>query len=118
LLSLNYIGHVSTCCHISTLTNNSGPDYHLLLRKSFLERLDETYRVGKCDDYVWLCRLFVVFALGELYSQGASKSMSGHSVPGTGYFIKAMSLFEDLYDEPTIDYIETLLVIVSKPLIP
>jgi hypothetical protein len=28
-----------------------------------------------------------------------------------------MSLFEDLYEEPTIDYIETLLVIVSKTFI-
>lgn len=32
--------------------------------------------------------------------------------------MQAMSLFEDLYDEPTIDYIETLLVIVSKAFIP
>jgi hypothetical protein len=31
--------------------------------------------------------------------------------------MQAMSLFEDLYEEPTIDYIETLLVIVSKPFI-
>ena len=59
-----------------------------------------------------------MFALGELYSQGASKTKSGHSVPGTAYFIKAMNLFEDLYEEPTIDYIETLLVIVSKSFIP
>lgn len=83
-----------------------------------MERLDETYRVGRCDDYVWLCRLFVVFALGELYSQSPSKTGSSHSVPGTAYFMQAMSLFEDLYDEPTIDYIETLLVIVSKTFIP
>lgn len=73
--------------------------------------------MGKCNDNVWLCRLYAVFALGELYSQGASASKSGR-VPGTGYFMKAMDLFEDLYEEPTIEYIETLLVIVSSSLTP
>lgn len=77
-------------------------------------KLDKTYREGRCDDHVWLCRLFVVFALGELYSQGASDTKGGRSVPGTSYFMKAMELFEDLYEEPTIEYIETLLVIVSS----
>jgi proline utilization trans-activator len=71
--------------------------------------------VGKCDDNVWLCRLYVVFALGELYRQGASASKNG-CVPGTAYFMKAMDLFEDLYEEPTIEYIETLLAIVSSSL--
>ena len=32
--------------------------------------------------------------------------------------MKAMDLFEDLYEEPTIEYIETLLVIVSSSLTP
>jgi proline utilization trans-activator len=82
-----------------------------------LDRLDQTYRLQTYDDPVWLCRLFVVFALGELYSQRASKPNSGREVPGITYFLKAMALFQDLYEEPTISYIETLLVIVSNSLI-
>jgi hypothetical protein len=67
------------------------------------------------DDPIWLCRLFVIFALGELYSpQAANKNVRG--VPGTAFFLKAMAMFQDLHEEPTIPYIETLLLIVSIPL--
>jgi proline utilization trans-activator len=82
-----------------------------------LDRLDLTYKLSIDDDHVWLCRLFAVFALGELYSQDAKSDVEGE-IPGTGYFRTAMSLFQDLYEEPTISYIETLLVIVSNSSIP
>ena len=56
--------------------------------------------------------MFVVFALGELYRQHAPKH--GESVPGCTYFESALELFEDLYEEPTIEYIETILLIVGS----
>lgn len=69
------------------------------------------------DDPIWLCHLFVVFALGQLYSEPAQETETGLEVPGTAYFLKAMTLFQGLYEEPTIPYIETLLVIVRSPFI-
>lgn len=90
-----------------------GGDHHLLLRKSFLVRLEETYQLEVLDDPIWLCRLFVVLALGELYSRGGTKK--GPGVPGTGFFMKAMGLFQDMHEEPTVSYIETLLLLVSGP---
>ena len=89
-----------------------GQDYHLLLRKSFLQRVDETYTSSTHDDPVWLCRLFTVLALGELYSKRAPDRYSGSKVPGTAYFCQAVSLFQDLYEEADVDYIETLLLMV------
>lgn len=89
-----------------------GADYHLLRKRSFMERLDETYKLTVLDDPIWLCRLFTVFALGEVYSVRSSKP-KGHSVPGTAFFVKAIEYFQDLYEEPSIDYIETLLLLVS-----
>jgi proline utilization trans-activator len=57
--------------------------------------------------------MFVVFALGDLYSERASRTKNGRGVPGTAFFLRAMALLQDLHEEPTIPYIETLLLIVS-----
>jgi proline utilization trans-activator len=82
------------------------------LRKSFLEKLDKTYESSTPDDPIWLSQVFVVLALGELYSE----PHGGRGVPGTDYFQIALSLLPDLYEEPTVAYIETLLLIVSHSL--
>ncbi|KAF2136657.1 uncharacterized protein K452DRAFT_302600 [Aplosporella prunicola CBS 121167] len=88
----------------------TGSDYHLIQRKSFMKRLEETYSAQTHDDPVFLCRLFVVFALGELYSKKASVSGNRRMVPGIAFFLQAMSLFQDLHEEADVEYIETLLV--------
>lgn len=91
-----------------------GGDHHLLLKKSFLQRLDDTYQLEVLDDPVWLCRLFTVLALGELYSvRGAQGTAKGTGVPGTAFFVKAMGYFQDMHEEPSVSYIETLLLLVS-----
>ncbi|KAK8240198.1 putative C6 transcription factor [Phyllosticta capitalensis] len=87
-----------------------GSDYHLIQRKSFMRRLDETYSAQTHNDPVFLCRLFVVFALGELYSKKTAVAGNRRSVPGTSFFLQAMNLFQDLHEEADVDYIETLLV--------
>ncbi|EKG17956.1 Transcription factor fungi [Macrophomina phaseolina MS6] len=87
-----------------------GSDYHLIQRKSFLRRMEETYTAQTHDDPVFLCRLFVVFALGELYSKKTAVAGNRRTVPGTAFFLQAMSLFQDLHEEADVDYIETLLV--------
>ena len=89
-----------------------GGDHHLLLKKSFLTRLDETYQLEVLDDPGWLCRLFTVLALGELYSARGGGSFKGSGVPGTDFFVKAIGFFQDLHEEPTVSYIETLLLLV------
>lgn len=89
-----------------------GGDHHLLLKKSFLEKIEETYQLEILDDPVWLCRLFTVLALGELYSGGRVGAPKGTGVPGTGFFVKAMGFFQDMHEEPTVSYIETLLLLV------
>lgn len=89
-----------------------GADYHFLRRKSFLEKLEETYLLPALEEPIWLCRLFTVFALGEVYSVRASRQ-KGQGVPGTAFFLKALEFFQDLYEEPTVEYIETLVLLVS-----
>ncbi|KAL4937095.1 fungal-specific transcription factor domain-containing protein [Aspergillus oleicola] len=97
-----------------------GQDYHFFLQSDFLRRLDEAYRAGSGgflqDDATWACKLFVVLALGELYSGSAPTSTpttvdgSTASVPGTGYFLEAVGLLQDLFEEPSLAQIEIMLL--------
>ncbi|KAL4951897.1 fungal-specific transcription factor domain-containing protein [Aspergillus filifer] len=98
-----------------------GQDYHFFLHSDFLNRLDEVYRAGECgeDDATWACKLFGVLALGELYSGSAPTStvvpVSGDDnnsslVPGTGYFLVAVGLLQDLFEEPSLAQLEIMLL--------
>lgn len=53
-----------------------------------------------------------MFALGEIYTVRSTKPR-GNGVPGISFFLKALDFFQDLYEEPTVEYIETLLLLVS-----
>lgn len=92
-----------------------GYDYHLMRKRSLFERIDEIYRAPQAASHMSLCRLFVTLALGELYLKKTALSEDGceRTVPGTNYFLQAVSLFEEKYEEPNVDYIETLLLLVS-----
>ncbi|KAL4789698.1 fungal-specific transcription factor domain-containing protein [Aspergillus venezuelensis] len=100
-----------------------GQDYHLFLQSDFLQRLDEAYRVGERvqQDTIWACKLFVVLALGELYSGstptiqapvsvGGDSSAAAVAVPGTAYFLVAVGLLQDLFEEPSLSQIEIMLL--------
>lgn len=89
-----------------------GNDYHLFLKKAFFEKLESTYRVTAQEDLVWLCKVFVLLALGELYSH-RTRASNSHNVPGTGYFLQAVSLLQDLHETPSVMQVEVLLLMVS-----
>lgn len=90
-----------------------GQDYHLLRRKSYFEEVDRIYQNPNEADQLSLCKLFVVLALGELYLKKTCSIEGGERViPGTKFFIQAVSLFQDQFEEPDISYIETLLLLV------
>lgn len=100
-----------------------GNDYHLVKKRSFMERVNATYaastsRAGADDDPMFLCRMFAVFALGELYLRKSGVTENGQRViPGASFYLQATSLFQELYEDPDIEYIETLLLMVSWPAI-
>ncbi|KAH8800284.1 putative C6 transcription factor [Xylogone sp. PMI_703] len=88
-----------------------GNDYHLMLRKSTIERMDVLYRDQNFDDPVFLCKLFALFAMGEMYANRRLSSTEGPDIPGTGFFTQAMSLLQDLHEEASVMYVEALLII-------
>jgi hypothetical protein len=91
-----------------------GNDYHLMLRKTTLEKMDAIYRTQSLEDPVFVCKLFALFSMGEMYSNRRLGSTKGPDVPGTGYFVQAMSLTQDMHEEASVVYVEALLIIVSR----
>ena len=99
---------------IETAERFVGNEYHIFLRRTYLRQFDEAYKPGALRDPVWLCSLFALLALGELYSNLPIRTDTNErTMPGAGFFLQAMDLFEDLYEEPTVSYIETVLLLVS-----
>lgn len=93
-----------------------GSDYHLIRRKTYLESIDFIYDDNKQTNPISLCRFFTLLALGELWLKKTGAILDGEkTVPGTGFFLQAVSLFEEQFEEPSIEYIETLLSLVCLP---
>ncbi|KAL2815081.1 fungal-specific transcription factor domain-containing protein [Aspergillus cavernicola] len=84
--------------------------YHVLLRKSTLEKLEDIYRTGDFEYTVNQCKFFALFAFGEAYSMRSEPS-SGSRVPGTSYFARSLSLVQVLPERTSITHLETLLLL-------
>lgn len=97
-----------------------GQDYHFFMHQDFLSQLDKMYASTQDrENYsVWVCKFFAILALGEMYSTSlpAAKEARPSTVPGTEYFLTAVGLLQDLFEEPSIEQIETLILFVSCPL--
>lgn len=97
--------------------NQSDELYHLMLRKSTLEKLEEIYQTGHFNDEALTCKYFALFAFGQVYSSRLEASADCR-VPGTAYYARAMSLIPILPERPSITHLEclVLLVRISSPL--
>ncbi|KAH5152991.1 hypothetical protein HBH69_131510 [Parastagonospora nodorum] len=93
-----------------------GQDYHMFMQQHCLQHLEQMYGstqgLAQENDNIWVCKFFVILALGELYSTTltAAKEARSSTVAGTEYFLTAVGLLQDLFEEPSIDQIETLLL--------
>lgn len=85
-----------------------------MLRKTIIEKVDTLYRERRFEDNVFLCRLFALFAMGEMYTNRRMPTEKQPQIPGAGYFMQAISLLRGVQEEVSLSYIETLLVIVSS----
>ncbi|ETS84123.1 hypothetical protein PFICI_02148 [Pestalotiopsis fici W106-1] len=97
---------------VQTVINFIGKDYHLLRKRSYFAKVDQIYDDVQGANSISLCRLFVVLALGELYLKRSEIVEDGsRTVPGTTFFLQAVTYFEEHYEEPDVEYIETLLLL-------
>ena len=91
-----------------------GFDYHLVLKKSFFDTLDRTCTGEISNNLAWTCKFYVLLALGEMYSNRKRRTPDQH-VPGTDYFLQAVGLLEDLYENPSVEQVEVMILFVSGP---
>ncbi|CAG7942852.1 unnamed protein product [Penicillium nalgiovense] len=84
--------------------------YHLMMRKSTLDKLEEIYQTQDFDCTANKCTFFALFAFGQAYSI-RSEPNSGSRVPGTSYFARSMSLVQILPERTSVTHLETLLLL-------
>ncbi|CAG8946833.1 unnamed protein product [Penicillium salamii] len=84
--------------------------YHLMMRKSTLDKLEEIYQTQDFDCRSSKCKFFALFAFGQAYSI-RSEPYSGSRVPGTSYFARAMGLVQILPERTSVTHLETLLLL-------
>lgn len=93
-----------------------GNGQHLCLN-SYLEEIESVYQQDAKPNAMWLCKFFVLLALGELYSNRQRRGSSDR-VPGEHYFATAMNVLQDQYEEATSLHVEAYLLIVSPSVCP
>lgn len=84
-----------------------GYEYYFIDRHLIFQKLNETYDTVSDRDPVFCCYLLTILAVGEQY---LNESPDG-GVPGMRFFTPAMQLFQDYYENLTIEFIQTLLLI-------
>ena len=113
-----------------------GCDYHWYQKKRFRTRIDNLYDPSRSYqiEKTWLCCVSVVLALGESYNDIVSPAflvdsragLSANSAdtidservnpPGIELFKQALLLLPPSYEEPTVEQVEALNLIVSMML--
>lgn len=105
-------------------------EYHWYMRQDFHTGLEMTYRspnAARSRDRIWLSKLLAVLALGESFNSYSAplidltqKSSDTHDatkpfyLPGTRFFEQALSLFKMPTEEPDVQHVEALNLIVSS----
>lgn len=84
--------------------------YHVVRKSMVLDGLEMAIRnPGACDS-LFTCKLWALFALGEVYSTRTPSSES--CFPGLAYFARASRMLRVLNERPRMDSIETVLLLV------
>jgi proline utilization trans-activator len=117
-----------------------GSDYHWFLHNSFRKEVEALYQDPSSPyarDRIWLCRLLATLAIGESYVPNSplvisfdgsdhntdiadieeivfgTKVRKSTTPPGTELFEQALNLLHSPYEEPRIEHVEILNLIVS-----
>jgi hypothetical protein len=97
---------------VKITTLHVGRLYHMFLRKSTLDKLEEIYRTESFHCPQNKAKYFALFAFGEAYS--VRPGLSPESVPGTMYFAQALDLNQIIQERPSMMHLETLLLLVCR----
>lgn len=99
---------------LETALATVGRCYHLGSSSALRESLENAYRNLHLVDQLSKCKLFAMFALGEMYNTKPLVEQPG-IVPGLSYFAKATHLLRLLPERATLDHVVCLVLFVSQP---
>lgn len=89
--------------------------WHHIVRKSvILEELEKTLQQPKSVGCLLQSKFWALFAIGKTYSTRTSAT-SG-TFPGLEYFAKATKILRIISERPTVEMVETWLLLVQHPL--
>ncbi|KAF4121437.1 Fungal trans [Geosmithia morbida] len=83
-------------------------NYHpLFLEVTFMRELDAVYRRETVPSVLWMCKFYALIALGEVYTSRRYGN-DGGGVPGTEYYVRAVTMFQESFEEPSPLLVEIL----------
>lgn len=82
-------------------------EYYLFDADQFYTQIDEAYEKLRDKKPLWICYFLITLAVGEQYM---SHSPNG-DIPGMGFYMAAMRLYKSSYEEPTLEFVQTLILI-------
>ncbi|KAL9616279.1 MAG: hypothetical protein Q9160_008841 [Pyrenula sp. 1 TL-2023] len=89
--------------------------FHLVRKSTALALLDQFIRTPAQCDVISIGKLFAIFALGEAYS--ARAAFPGAKFPGIDYYNHATNILRVLSEQPRIECVEVLAMLVSFSLL-
>ena len=126
--------HSYALYQLSQFESFIGSDYHWFRKQRFREKMEAAYHTSKSQivDRTWLCCFSVALALGESYNDSSSpsfvlgdnigirhdspngeKDTQREAPPGIELFKQGLRLLKISYEEPAIEQVEALNLIVS-----
>lgn len=96
---------------LDTTLKRLGRSYHILLRSTVFEELEQHIRSPNSTSLLTKSRLWAAFAIGELYA--TRMSVSSGTFPGLNYFAKATKILHIIPERPLIGMVEVHLLLVS-----
>lgn len=97
---------------LKVVLNTVGRRDHLLHASSTRQLLDQAIGDPSSCDVTSKCKFFAIFALGELYA--ARTCPSEDQFPGLGYYVYSTRMLRALNEQPSIDCVETLVMLVGR----
>ncbi|KAG0673527.1 hypothetical protein C6P40_002566 [Pichia californica] len=82
-------------------------EYYLFDTQQFYIQIDEAYEKLRDKKPIWICYFLITLAVGEQY---LSHSPNGE-IPGMRFYTAAMRLYKSTYEEPTLEFVQTLILI-------
>ncbi|TID28141.1 hypothetical protein CANINC_002678 [Pichia inconspicua] len=82
-------------------------EYYLFDPKDFYKQVDEAYEKLRDKKPLWICYFLITLAVGEQY---CNTSPDGE-IPGMRFYSAAMRLYKTSYEEPTLEFVQMLLLI-------